>query len=182
VAKLNISRYFKSIKDCKKSEIVSFANVLSWPNASPLSEIYDLINVDDNSLINLYVFKTGSIIGGYIAKIIPSYQVIHLKQLAVVPNLKSKSYGREMIDHIGKIGLELFGSNFMGIVSTVQCTSSKKLIDEHNKYKIRALINSGGDIVLECAKIKNQILHLVFIPYNGGLDQNEVTEIFSKIT
>ena len=181
MVRIHTQRYFKCIKQCKENDIISFANVMSWPYKKTPELINLLTNPSENHIIELCFLETDYLIGGYIAKIIPSYQVIYLQDLKIVPSLKSKIYGREMVEQLGKIGLDVYGANFKGIVATSECTQTKKAIDESNKYKIRSLINAGGEIIIECAKVKNQILHLVFIPYNGGLEQNEVEEIFNKI-
>jgi hypothetical protein len=169
------------VKKCDEKDLISFANIVAWPNTKSTELISEITNPSENHIIELYFFETNTLIGGYIAKFIPGYQVIYLKEISIVPSLKSKIYGREMVERLGKIGLDIYGANFKGIVATSKCKQTKKSFDESSKYKIRALINAGGDIIVECAKIKNQILHLIFIPYNGGLEQNEVEEIFTKI-
>jgi hypothetical protein len=181
VGRIRSPRYFKPINSCKKDDLVSFANIVAWPNKKSPDLINVLTKPKDNHIIDLYFFQSNSLIGGYIAKYIPSYQVILLKELEIIPHLSSKIYGREMVENLGKIGLNAFDENFKGIVATTECTETKKSIDYSNKYKIRSLINAGGEIVVECIKHDDKIYHLIFVPYNGGLNKTEVEEIFNKI-
>ena len=177
-----INRIHKSIHKCNEREKFSFANLLMFPNKIS-ADVWSILNDDDDNLkIEVYFTNTDYMIGGYIAEILQGYQIIHLKEIILNPKLKSTNYSKTMIEDLGEYGLNIFGENFKGIISTSNRDKNKKSIDEKHQAKIRALINSGGRIVVECARVKNQILHFVYIPYNGGLEQGEVKEIFRKVT
>lgn len=175
-------RIHKSIQQCNENEKFSFVNLLMFPEKLNKDSWASITQPQKNTKVEVYFTDTQYLVGGYIAEILDGYQVIYLKEIVLNPKLKSVNYTREMIYDVCNYGLDVFGENFKGVVATSQCLESKKSLDSKNKFKIRALINAGGKIVVECARVKNQILHLIYVPYNGGLEQNEVKEIFRKIT
>jgi hypothetical protein len=178
----DIPRFHKSIQKCDENAKFAFANFLTFPDKITKEFWNSLTHPDEHMKIDLYFTNANFLIGGYMAEILDGYQIIHLQKITLNPKLKAKSYTREMMNDLSDFGLQLFGENFKGIVSTSQCTYKKKSLDKNNKIKIQAMINSGGKIVVECARIKSQILHFLYIPFNGGLDQSEVKEIFKKVT
>jgi len=175
-------RAHKSIFNCNENEKFSFVNLLMFPESLNHDSWKSITHPKRDTKVEVYFTHTDYLVGGYIIEILHGYQIIYLKELVLNPKLKSKKYTREMIYDISNYGLDIFGENFKGIVATSQCSDNKKSLDNKNKLKIQALINAGGKIVVECARIKNQILHFIYIPYNGGLEQNEVKEIFKKVS
>lgn len=165
---------------CTEKEKISAANLLAFPESvSP--ELYDNIFYSSElSLSGICKTKTDSIIGAYIARILPGYQLILLENLTINPMLKSRSYGREIIAHLGQEGLNFYGENFKGIVSPVKCNKNKKTSTENDAVLLKSMVNSGGAIVIEGAKIKNTHLHFIYFPYNGGSDSEEIKEVFKK--
>lgn len=164
-----------------KEEKFSLANMIAFPEKINDDLIHTILFPKENDIIEICITDTGCIIGGMIAKIIPSYQIIYLDELAISRNLKSKIYGLKLMDRLAEIGLQAFQSNFKGIICTPKCKKDKKTFDEKNKYKLRCMINSGAKIIIEQAKVKNDYFHLVFLPYNGGRDELEAIEIFKKL-
>lgn len=174
-------RLYLPFDKCTEKERISAANIIAFPEAVT-PELYDNIFYScELSLGGICKTKTDFFIGAYLAKILLGYQLILLDRLAINPLLKSRSYGRHIINNLTESGLSFYGENFKGIVSAVKCGKNKKSINENNALLLRSMINSGGSIIVEGARIKNDRLHLIYLPYNGGSDNEEIQEVFQKI-
>ena len=170
--------HYIPINKCSDIQKQSLANLIAFPDQISPELHHYIYNQPEDIICEILFTSSDHIIGGYIAKIIPAYQVICIKELAINPKLKSSRYGRLLIDRMGQKGLKIYGSNFRGIVATSFCTKKEKNKDI---YQSKALFNAGGKLVVECAKVKNKFLHFIYIPFNGGYKSDEVKEIFSTI-
>lgn len=166
----NEERCFKDISHCSDDE-KSFLHKLLFPDSKNL-ELYSQKNI----IAEVYVDSTGTMMGGYVAELMESDYMIHLINFDMVKEFKSRIYGRNLMYRAGYIGVKTYGKNFKGIIAATE--SSK---DHKNIYKHRYLFNTGGRLIIENAKVKNNQLHLVYIPYNGGQDCEKVKEIFQKL-
>jgi hypothetical protein len=172
--------FFKSAADCPTQDRLSLANLLSFPDGVSLELLEDMTNPSENIFSEIYYSDNHHVMGGYIAEFVPAYNMIYVRELAINSKFKSKSYGREIFHRIGEMGLDIYQAEFKGILTSCLCLKNKKSFDEKNAYKLRAAINSGGKIIVECAKVKNNYLHFVCIGYNGGRDEGEIKEVFRK--
>lgn len=172
-----LEKLYLPFEKCTEKEKISAANLMVFPEAVT-QELYDSIFYScELSLGGICKTKADFIIGVYLARILPGYQLILLENISVNPALKSRSYGRDIINYLGEKGLSFYGENFKGIVSPIKCDKNKKSTD----HKLRSMINSGGSIVIEGVRAKNNHLRLIYFPYNGGSDNEEIQEVFKKI-
>lgn len=179
---INLEKICKSTQLCTDTQKVSFANLISFPNDVDTELYSDIFIKSDDIISKIMMTNTSFIVGGYIVKLLPCYQIIYLKHLTINPQLKSNKYGLDLINDITQLGLDTFGENFKGVISFSISDQNKKFIDKKNTYKYISLLNSGSQIVTECAKQKNNYLHFIFVPKNGGLEQDEVKEMFKIIS
>ena len=173
-------RKYKPLNACTDIEKVSLANLIAFPENVSEALYADIFKPDDNSFTFLMFTEHGFLIGGCIAQIIPAYHAVYVKELVVIPQLKASKYGREMLNHLGDLALDVYGDSFVGIVATTNCDKKTKK-DRNNLYKSKSLFNAGGKLVVERAKLKKQFLHFIYIPFNGGNDTDEVKEIFTHL-
>lgn len=173
-------RFFKDVSHCTDGEKISICNLIAYPLPPSKELIKDVFSPDENTIVELLITETGFIVGCYIAVMIVPYKVYYLKRFAINPQLKARIYGREIIHRIEDKGLSVYNENFMGIVATSSCDKYKKN-KENNLYKNKILFNTGGKLVAICAGVKNQILHLIYIPCNGGRDYDEIQEVFANL-
>jgi len=174
-------KLYLPFEKCTEKEKISAANLMAFPEAVT-PELYDSIFYScELSLGGICKTKADFIIGAYLARVLPGYQLILLENISVNPTLKSRSYGRDIINYLGEKGLSFYGENFKGIVSPIKCDKKKKSTDHKNAFLLRSMINSGGSLVVEGARAKNNHLHFIYFPYNGGSDNEEIQEVFKKI-
>lgn len=177
----NLTPIFKLNNQLSQIEKVSLANLIAFPNDVAQDLYDDIFNTNENTAIGMIVLSTGFIIGGFVIKIIPGYQSIALKEIIINPKLKSPKHTSRMIDFLGDYGLEIFGENFKGIFTTTLCNKNKKDLNNKNFVKRKSMLNSGAITVKECARVKNNFMHFIYIPFNGGHESDEVKEIFWQI-
>jgi hypothetical protein len=177
----NLGKIYLLANECTDIEKISAANLLAFPNSVSIELYNDIFEPDENTISGILKTNTDFFIGFFIAKIIPGYQLIFIKDLVINPKLKSHTYGRDIVYYLGHMGLKIYNENFKGIVASSICKKSKKSLDDRNAYKLKSLVNAGGDLVVECARVKNNHLHFIYIPYNGGSESEEIKEVFRKL-
>lgn len=176
-----LEKLYLPFEKCTEKEKISAANLMVFPEAVT-QELYDSIFYScELSLGGICKTKADFIIGVYLARILPGYQLILLENISVNPALKSRSYGRDIINYLGEKGLSFYGENFKGIVSPIKCDKNKKSTDHKSTSLLRSMINSCGSIVIEGVRAKNNHLRFIYFPYNGGSDNEEIQEVFKKI-
>lgn len=163
-------------------EKVSLANLISFPVDVDHDLYSEIFNPDENILTGIYTLPSSFIIGGFVVKIFHGYQFFYVKDIAINPKLKSFKYANEIIQFLGDYGLHVFGENFKGIYSIVLCDKNGRNLNEKNILKKKCFLSSGAITVRERARIKNNFMHFIYIPYNGGHESDEVKEIFLQIT
>lgn len=173
---LQAGRYFANTKDCSESDRKTLSDYIVFPYGGQY--VFDFT---EDTISEIYYSSTKYIIGGYVVKIISQHKLIYLTHLGINPGLKSRSYGKDIFNRIEEIGKKIYNKEFKGIVASSFCQKTKKSLDEKNAYKLRSAINSGGKIVVECAKVGDNFLHFVYIKNERGYDEREIKEIYKEI-
>ncbi len=160
--------YFKNIEKCNLNEKKSLSNLIAFPKP-----------VCDDHIVEMFLKDTDFIIGGYVARLIPAYQIIFLKHLIVNPTLKSKIYGQEMLQRIADFGLASYGANFKGIIAINQLKNHKKNFKKQDEYKVQSIMNYSSNFLID--QSSRNSFHFIYVRFNEGYDAQESKEVFEHL-
>ena len=171
--------YFKNIEKCNLNEKKSLSNLIAFPKPVCDDLLADIYQPSDNHIVEMFLKDTDLIIGGYVARLIPAYQIIFLKHLIVNPTLKSKIYGQEMLQRIADFGLASYGANFKGIIAINQLKNHKKNFKKQDEYKVQSIMNYSSNFLID--QSSRNSFHFIYVRFNEGYDAQESKEVFEHL-